>query len=206
MQAVVAHLGIEIEAVLLDPSRGEHKAPDYLSVNPNGRVPSLVDGDLQLWESHAIMQYLCSLHGDTLLFPRDVRRRADIVRWQCWELAHFGHHLAAALFERVFKPFAGLGAPDEAIVRRSLRAWSPSARVLDDQLSDRPFVCGDITLADFSLAAQFSIASCGRVDLEPYPHILSWLHRLDEIPAWRETRMPDAFRRALEARLSGARS
>ncbi|MEM6273692.1 MAG: glutathione S-transferase family protein [Myxococcota bacterium] len=205
VQAVVHQLGLSIDTEYLDPSKGEHKAPGFMELNPNGMVPLLTDGTFQLWESHAIMQYLCDTAGDTELFPRDPNARADIARWQCWELAHFGNHLSRALLERVFKPFAGAGAPDpdESVVGRSLEAFATFAQILDHRLEDRSFVCGStVTLADFSLGAQLGLASYGRVDLTPYPNLRRWVARLDEVDAWAASAMPDAMRAVLEERLA----
>jgi glutathione S-transferase len=149
------------------------------------------------------MQYLADEHGDTPLFPRDPARRADVVRWQCWELAHFGRLLGAALYERLFKPL--MGAPgDEAAARAALDQLRPFAAVLDAQLTGRAFVTGAaLTLADYSIAALLPLARLGRVDLGPYPQVRAWLARLDEREAWRATATPAAMIAALERATAG---
>ncbi|WP_437906394.1 glutathione S-transferase family protein [Sorangium sp. So ce327] len=198
VQAVVHELSVPVETILVDFATGAHKSQDYLAINPNGLVPSLVDGDLRLWESNAIMQYLADAHGATSLFPRDPRRRIDVVRWQCWELSHFGRALGAVLFERLFKPLMG-GQPDEAIAQRALEQLQPYAALLEAHLKARAFVAGDaVTLADFSLGCQLPLAALGRVDLAPFPNLRAWLARLDEREAWRATAMPAAMAQALE--------
>lgn len=203
VQAVVHELSAEVELVLVDFASGAHKRPDYLAYNPNGLVPTLVDGDLRLWESTAIMQYLADRSGDTPLFPGDPARRADIVRWQCWELAHFGRLLGAALYERLFKPLMGASS-DEAAARNAIEQWRPFAAILDAQLAERTFVTGDrITLADYSIAALLPLARLARVDLGPHPHVREWLARLDEREAWRATATPPAMLAALERATAG---
>ena len=198
VQAVVHELSVPVETVVVDFTKGEHKGREYLAINPNGLVPSLTDGDLRLWESNAIMQYLADAHGETSLFPRDPARRADVVRWQCWELAHFGRALGTVLLERLFKPLMG-AEPDESIATRGLEQLRPLAALLDAHLAGRPFVAGGaITLADYSLGCQLPLADLGRVDLGPYAHIRAWLGRLDERAAWRATATPVAMRQALE--------
>ncbi|KJV04997.1 glutathione S-transferase family protein, partial [Methylocucumis oryzae] len=62
--AVIHHLGLECELIALDLSKGEHLTPEFISLNPNHMIPTLVDGDTVLWESNAIMQYLCAKVGD----------------------------------------------------------------------------------------------------------------------------------------------
>lgn len=198
VEAVVRELSSDIAIEVVDFASGGHKRPAYLEKNPNGLVPTLVDGDLRLWESTAIMQYLADKHGDTSLFPRDPAQRADVVRWQCWELAHFGRLLGAALYARLFKPL--MGAPsDEVAAQAALAQLRPFADVLEAQLVARTFVTGaSVTLADYSIAALLSLARLGRVDLGPYPHVRAWLARLDERPAWRATATPPPMIAAME--------
>lgn len=203
VQAVVHELSAEVEIAIVDFSRGEHKGPEYLEKNPNGLVPALVDGDLRLWESTAIMQYLADAGAETPLFPRDRARRADVVRWQCWELAHFGRLLGAALYERLFKPLMGMPG-DEALAEQALAQWRPLAKILDAQLAKRAFVTGSaVTLADYSIAAQLPLAQLGRVDLGPYPDVRAWLARLDERAAWRAAATPPEMVAALERATAG---
>ena len=102
--SVIHHLGIDVEIEYLDLFQGQHKTLEYTALNPNGMVPTLVDGDLNLWESNAIIQYLADKAGSDELFPTDSKKRADVVRWQCWELAHFNQAFGTLAFESVAKP------------------------------------------------------------------------------------------------------
>ena len=86
VRAVAAHLAIPLELEFVDLSKGQQRTPDYLALNPTGRTPTLVDGDFMLWESTAIMQYLAS-RAAQLALASDPRARADIMRWQSWQLA-----------------------------------------------------------------------------------------------------------------------
>jgi glutathione S-transferase len=77
--AVIAHLCTpEVENALVRLHKGEHRHPDYLAINPMGKVPALRDGDLLLWESNAICQYLADRAGDTPFFPDDPKIRANL--------------------------------------------------------------------------------------------------------------------------------
>src|SRR5256885_2142070 len=80
-EAVVSHLGLDVQIVHHDLRGGELAGADYVALNPNAMVPLLVDGSFKLWESNAIMQYLADTAGDNSLFPRDPQIRADIARW-----------------------------------------------------------------------------------------------------------------------------
>src|SRR5215510_3316885 len=103
VRAVAAHLGLPLELHVVDLTKGEQRAPGYLALNPTGRTPTLIDGDLVLWESTAIMQYLAERKPNAL-WPSDARKRADIMRWQSWQLQHWGSEACGPLiFQRVVK-------------------------------------------------------------------------------------------------------
>ena len=88
VRAFAHQLGVPLELEIVDLTKGAQRKPEYLALNPTGRTPTLVDGDLKLWESSAIMQYLAS-QKKSPLWPDDAKARADIVRWQSWHLQHW---------------------------------------------------------------------------------------------------------------------
>src|SRR5208283_3389583 len=120
VRLTAAVLGIELEEKKLDFAKGEHKNPEYLALNPNGAVPTLVDGDFVLTESRAIMQYLASKKPESGLVPRDEAGRADVTRWQFWDASHFSPHIGTLGFEKVFKGMMGMGDPDTRKVEDAL--------------------------------------------------------------------------------------
>ena len=86
VRAVASYVGVPLELEIVDLTKPRSAA--YLAINPSGRTPTLVDGNFTLTESNAIMQYIASQKPNSL-WPDDARARADIVRWQCWQLAHW---------------------------------------------------------------------------------------------------------------------
>src|SRR5262249_40778300 len=103
VRAVAAHIGLPLELELVDLAKGQQHTPAFRALNPTGRTPVLVDGDFILWESNAIIQYLAD-RKPTPLWPNDARIRADIVRWQCWQLMHWSKEACQPLiFERMVK-------------------------------------------------------------------------------------------------------
>src|SRR5215469_15760126 len=120
VRLTAAVLGIELEEKRLDFAKGEHKNPEYLALNPNGAVPTLVDGDYVLTESRAIMQYLASKKPESGLLPRDEAARADVTRWQFWDASHFSPQIGSIAFEKALKQMFGLGDPDAAKVKEAL--------------------------------------------------------------------------------------
>jgi glutathione S-transferase len=186
VNATIFHLGLDVEVVEL--AMGDLKKPEYLALNPNGKVPTLVDGDLALWESRAIMQYLAAKKPESGLWPNDVGRRADIARWQFWEAAHLSRGTGAYAFENLFKKIFMKQEADPAALAVGEKEWRTFAPVLNAQLEPRKWILGnDMTLADFSVGACFSYAEPSGLPLNDYRHIKAWLSRLGEVPAWKST-------------------
>ena len=193
-EAVVHHLSIALEMQELDIRSGEHKTGAYLAINPNGLVPTLVDGDFTLWESHAIMTYLADLTGADALYPKGLKERADVDRWLAWGQAHFGRAAGAIAWEGFMKRRLGRGETDPGVLAEGVDAFHGDAPILEARLAATgAFVCGpDVTLADFSLAATQGFWFKAGVPLEPYPAIRSWVSRLEALPAWQAS-APPAF-------------
>ena len=116
------------------------------------------------------MQYLCEKAGDTELFPRSPRIRADITRWQCWEGLYFNAALGTLAFETVAKAKRNLGPPDAVLVEQAQITLQRFAPVLEAHLKDRTYMVTDhITLADYSMATFGSYAEKGAVRLHAVP-------------------------------------
>jgi glutathione S-transferase len=193
---VAHHLGIDYEFVLCDLTKGDQKSAAYAALNPNQRMPSLEDGDFTLWESNAIVQYLAARRPETGLLPGDERGRADVARWQFWESTTWDPACAILVFERAVKRFFGGGAPDPVEVEKGLQRFHRAAKVLDGHLRGRTYVCCDrLTLADFALAADLTMAEPAQLPLEDYGEIRRWAGRLAELPAWQRTRAMQNARR-----------
>jgi glutathione S-transferase len=188
VRALAAHLKLPLELELVDLGKGAQRAPSYLAINPTGRTPTLIDGDFTLWESNAILQYLAGKAGPSL-YPNDARIRADISRWQFWQIAHWsGEVFAPLLFQRLVKKFLNLGAPDEAVVNKALEALDKEAGVLDAHLAGSKYVVGEqLTVADFAVSAPMFYAEQAGIPLAPYANVRAWFGRVAALPCWRDT-------------------
>lgn len=181
---VARHLGLEVETVTVD-FRDLHK-PEFLAVNPNGRVPALVDGEFVLTESRAIMQYLASVKPG--LLASDERGRADIARWQFWDAEHFSPPLGTLAFEKLLKPMMGLGEASSAAVNDALASYERAAKVIDAHLAKHEWLAGKtMTIADLTIASTLTYAGPCDVPLDPYVNLKAWFGRIRELPAWKET-------------------
>jgi glutathione S-transferase len=185
VEAVIYHLGLDVEIQHHDLFSGELRAAPYASINPNSMVPTLVDGGFVLWESTAIMQYLADKAGDESLFPRDARARADITRWQVWEVAHFNKAFGTLAFEVVAKAKHNFGPRDEYLVRQAQDNLARFAPVLDAHLAGREYLVGKtITLADYSMIPFEGYRALLPFDWAPYRNINAYFDRMRTAPAW----------------------
>ena len=186
--SVIAHLGLDVEQIEPSLLGGDLKKPEYVALNPNAKVPTLVDGDFKLWESRAIMHYLASKKPGNELAPADPKIQADILRWQFWEAAHLSRGTVPYAFENLFKPLFMKQQADPAAIAAAEKEFHTFAPVLNSHLEGRNFIVGNtVTIADFSVGACFSYAEPSGLPWERYTHIRSWWARLGEIPAWRDT-------------------
>jgi len=187
-RALGAHLGVTLEFVPVDLTKREQRDAEFLTINPSGRTPALVDGDFKLWESTAILHYIASKKPGSIN-PEDARGRADVIRWQGWQLAHWGADACVPImFQKVAKGFLNMGEPDEAIVSKALDVFAREASFLDKHLEGRSWIVGDdVTIADFSVGAPLFYAETATIPLGDYPGVVAWFKRLSSLPCWGET-------------------
>ena len=190
--AVASRLGTRLDIEYLDFFAGDLTKPDYATVNPNRMVPALRDGDLVLWESNAIMQYLADCVPGNTLFPREPRARADIARWQCWELAHFNKAFGTLGFETFLKPNFLKQESDKEAVRLAQGDLARFAPVLDAHLKGRQFLVGNnVTLADYSMIHLVDFQAAVPFDWKPYANINAYFERGRALPHWAGTAPAD---------------
>jgi glutathione S-transferase len=188
VRLTAAVLGLKIEEISLDFTKGEHKKPEYLALNPNGAVPTLSDGDFALTESRAIMQYLAAKKPEAGLVPNSEQGRADVTRWQFWDAAHFSPQVGTLVFQRMLKPMFGMGEPDAAKIEEALLNFRRYAAVLNQHLAGKTYVIGNsLTLADLTLASTLMYSKQVDVPLAEFPNIQAWFNRITELEAWQQT-------------------
>ncbi|SCB26157.1 glutathione S-transferase [Rhizobium miluonense] len=182
--AAARYLGVDVEFIRVDLARGEQRTPEFLALNPNGKVPVLTDGDLRLWEANAIMRFLSDRAGSDF-WPEDARR-FDITRWMSWDAAHFTRYGATIWFERLIKPLLGLHE-DERIIEEACASLVVSCRIIDEHLAGRTWTVGSaVTAADFAIGAALPYADAMGFDFCQFRHLSRWYEALDRIDAWHD--------------------
>jgi glutathione S-transferase len=182
------HLGTKVDLVLVELAKGEQRKPEFLALNPNGRVPVLDDDGFILSESHAIMQYLADGTPGQTVYPQERRARADVNRWLFWSAHHFQPSISVLGFEHMVKGFRGLGAADPAMVKYGEGLVTTCASVLDAHLADKTWVAQDrLTLADLALAAPLMATVPAKLPVGSFANLQRWFAKVQELDAWKKT-------------------
>jgi glutathione S-transferase len=184
VRAVINELGLEVETITVDFSKGENRTPEYLAINPNGKVPVLADGDLRLWESRAINAYLTTKAPGQTLYPTDPVGRAIVDQWSYWQAIHLGPSMQKVAFERVLKKVFGRGEPDEAAIAGDVKTVADLLGVLDGALAGKEWITGTLSLADFALGTTFTFRTAAKLGVEAFPNVVGWIARLEALPSW----------------------
>jgi glutathione S-transferase len=183
--ALAKHLGIEADFVEVNLMAGGLKSPDFAALNPNRKVPVLVDGDQVLSESSAIMTYLCIKAGSDMWPTRNAAEQVEVLRWLSWNDCHWAPAVGPFYFEHVVKSTFKIGPPDREELKSKVPDLQKYAAVLEGHLAGRNYLaCGRLTIADFQAASMATYWRESEMPLDAYPNILSWIDGLLRIPAW----------------------
>ncbi len=187
--AILQELGLPCEHITIDMMKGQHKSPEYLAVNPNGKVPTLVDGDFQVWESNAILTYLAAKHPERGLMPTDAKGLALVQQWLQWQASQFSPAANKVMFETVYAKFFGR-TTDEAKLATALEELKKELAVLEKSLAGKEYLCGRLSIADFSIASMLLARQPMRVDLSGFPQVKAWQERLEMRESMRKVLPP----------------
>ena len=181
IRLVAAHLGIALERRNYDILAGETRTPTFLaSINANGRIPVLQDGDRFLPESSAACFYLAD---GSALVPDERWDRADMLRWMFWEQYNHEPNIATLRFWRAFVGEAALTQAQRDQLPARQAAGEAALGLMDEHLATRDWMAASrLTLADVALYAYTHVADEGGFDLARYPHVGHWLARIAALP------------------------
>jgi glutathione S-transferase len=177
-------LGLDCEKIPVDLSKREQREPAFLMVNPFGRVPVLVDGDLTLWESHAILAYLGETTGR--LWPATAAGRAEALKW----LFFLSQHVMPSAGEVALRIRAKVFGftPDEAAIARGEKALPDPIRVIEGQLAKNRWMLGaEFSLVDCAYCPVFNVIEKSGFKFGEFPRAAAYLDAARSRPAWRDT-------------------
>ena len=176
---VLEELGIPYEVHVVNLMAGDQKKPDYLKINPNGRIPTIVDrdeGNFAVFESGAILIYLAERTGR--LMPRDEKGRSVVIQWLMFQMGGIGPMMGQA---NVFFRYA----PEkiEFAIGRYHRECRRLFEVLDRRLADHEYLAGDYSIADIANWSWVHTYNWSGVDIDGLPHLERWLGAIRARPA-----------------------
>jgi glutathione S-transferase len=155
---------------------GGTDSPAYLALNPNGLVPTLVDGGVAIWESNTICRYLCNKVGHTPLYPAAPTARALCERWMDWQLSALGRHSGDYWLMTVRTPKA---QQDPAAIAAKRIEMAKALKIVEAALHAQPYISGaHLTLADIALGAWGHRWFALGADQGEFPAMAAWYERL----------------------------
>jgi glutathione S-transferase len=175
-------LDVEFELVNVDPTKGELRAPEFLAVNPAGKLPAFVDGDFVLTESVAIVLYLAEKYPEKGLLPSGLRARAEVYRWLFFSATELEQPIWRIARHTVLYPPEKRLAAEIPIARQD---FLDMAAVMEKHLDGRQFLVGDnVTVADFVAAYTLDMASVQKdpMLLDDLPRLRGFMERMYERP------------------------
>ncbi len=181
IRLTAAHLGIELERREYDIAKGETRTPEFLkSINANGRIPVLQDGDRFLAESNAICFYLAD---GSALIPAGRFERADMLHWLFWEQYNHEPNIATLRFWLRFVGLDALTAAQRMQLTGKREAGRAALDLMDRHLDRREWLAGTrLSIADIALYAYTHVAGDAGFDLAAFPAINRWMKGIVALP------------------------
>jgi glutathione S-transferase len=182
-------LGVDCDLVQIDLSKREQRTPEFLQLNPFGRVPVLVDGDVVLWESHAILAYLGEKTGK--LWPNTAAARADALRWLFFLSGHISPSATDLAFNRIAVKLLGVPGDQDAITRGE-KALPGVIAIIEGQLAKGKWMMGnEFSLVDCDYTPVLNVIEKAGFTYGDFPRVRAYLDACRSRPAWKETpRLP----------------
>jgi len=181
---LVGELKLSHEHVEAGGSFGGLDAPEFLRMNPHGRIPVIEDGGTVVWESHAIIRYLSARYGAGRLWPQDVSQRSYADRWMDWSLATLQPAFMDLFWGFYRTPAA---ARDRDFIGKAIERCDRHYGLLDRHLSVEPYLASDrFTMGDIPAGTTLYRYFALDIRRPAIPHVQSWYGRLADRPAYRQ--------------------
>jgi glutathione S-transferase len=169
----------------VDLMTGQQKSEAYRKLNPTARVPTLVDGDVVLWESNAILVYLADKFPGRLFAGTTPAERGDVARWMFMNASHLSPALAR-IFAHTIRLPEDQRIPRVAEESRGEVDRSLGAIELHLKQTGREFLAGSFGIADLSVAPSLGFAPMLGVSIDGYPSVAAWQARVQSRPSWKK--------------------
>jgi glutathione S-transferase len=176
-------VGAQYQLSRLDLLKGEQKNPEYLKLNPNGKVPTLVDDGFVLWESNAILLYLAEKYPAAKLLPTGAQDRARVFQWLLFEQTTFRPPLSLLMRQTRFTP---ADQRDQKVIDQLWSEVRTNMGILQAALSGREYLGGTFSVADIAVLPYVYLAQDLGTDLSVWPLVAAYYQRLSARPSWQK--------------------
>lgn len=178
VKLMLSLLNLDYEWHKVDLLKGAHKQPDFLTLNPFGQVPVLVDGDVVLPDAQAILVYLARQYGGETWLPTDAEPMSRVIRWLSTAAGEVRQGPESARLYHLFKATS-------INLERALQKSDFILGQLDRHLATRTWLELDRpTIADVAVFPYVALAPDGQIDLSAYPNVLAWIDRIKQLPGF----------------------
>lgn len=177
VRLLLSMLGLEYQTITTDSSANETLTPEFKRLNPRGQIPVLVDGELVIWDSMAILVYLARRYGDERWLPADALGEARVMQWLAVSENELLYGLARARATLLFnRPFD---------IAQCHRDAQPGLDAMEQRLEKHAWLAAEHpTIADLACYPYVALAAEGDFSLEPYPAVQRWLTRVEGLARW----------------------
>ena len=180
----IEETGIDYEHVKTNFGE-ESKADEYLEINPNGRIPALIDGDLKLFESMAINLYLTKQYARDL-YPTNPNDEAKANQWSVWAISEIEPLQMQIVIQKFFVP---KDKQDQAEIDRASKGLVRPLKVLDHALRDSDYLLGEkFSVADLNVAGVMLLLKAVKFDFDPFQNVSAWIDKCHARPALERAR------------------
>ena len=180
----IEETGIDYEHVKTNFGE-ESKADEYLEINPNGRIPALIDGDLKLFESMAINLYLTK-HYARDLYPTNPNDEAKANQWSVWAISEIEPLQMQIVIQKFFVP---KDKQEQAVIDQASKGLVRPLKVLDHALRDSDYLLGEkFSVADLNVAGVMLLLKAVKFDFDPFQNVSAWIDKCHARPALERAR------------------
>ncbi len=181
---ICGEMGISFDREDLGGPFGGNDKPEYRALNPNGKVPTIIDDEFVLWESNSCTRYLAAKYAPGTLYPDDLTARADAERWMDWQIATVSPTLVPVFWGMVRTAPEDRDLKAIEVARKKLSA---NIAIMDTQLSNSTYLAGNIfTVGDVPLGITAYRWFNMEIEREPYINVQRWYDLLCDRPAFQE--------------------
>ncbi|WP_462137269.1 glutathione S-transferase family protein [Candidatus Mycalebacterium sp.] len=180
-ELLLSYLGAEFEKIVIDIFKGEHQTDEFKKLNPNCKIPVLVDGDFVMWESNALLFYIARKFAPNPYLPEDPEGFGKVAQWVVFGKTTLDTPLALARF---WTKYLSPDKVDADALEQKRAEGRAALEVFNGCLAGREFLAGSYTIADIACYPYVALANEGEIDISQYPEVAKWVKRVESQPGF----------------------